>query len=95
MEWKKETAISMTFRYWLRKCKSRKPNTICFGYEVGESVYEIAIEELANREDWEHWKQQMTGKSWFTPSMLFFMLQSANEFHGYDIRERFEQEPTF
>ncbi len=84
----------MIFKYWLRKCGSKKPNTLCFGPKVGESVYEIALEDICDKHGWEHWQRQMTEKPWFTPAMLYFMLKSANEFHECDVRQ-VEQQPTF
>jgi hypothetical protein len=78
--------ITMIFKYWLRKCGSTKPNTLCFGLNVGESVYEIALEDICDKNGWEHWQRQMTEKPWFTSAMLYFMLKSANQFHECDVR---------
>ena len=83
----------MIFKCWVRKCGSDKPNTLCFGAKFGESVYEIALEDICDRRGWDHWESQMTPKTWFTPSMLRFMLKAANEFHECDVRHR-EPKPT-
>ena len=78
--------MSMMSKAWLRKCGSEKLNTLCFGDREGESVYEIELERISNRQEWEHWEYHMSCKNWFTPLFCQLMLRSANEFHGYDVR---------
>ena len=94
MGWKKGTVVTMISKYWLRKCGSEKPNTLCFGQVHGYAIYEIALEDICDKHGWDHWQRQMTEKTWFTNTMLYFMLRSANEFHGCDVRQR-EIQPTF
>lgn len=77
-----------SLRYWVRRCESERPNTLCFGRVLYHSDYEIALEDLSNSDQWEEFKLNMSVKRWFTPAMLQWSLNAANAFHGCDIRER-------